>query len=172
MGKYMIPEEVRDAIWANRARLAAIQIISDETPLPWELACVRGPDGTEKIFLAEFGLVRWMKNVSWPPDQLRLRPDAIRFLAPIYQKPDWALPGAQEEIKELQQLFPGAVSLKPSFGDVSKFLGGANAIDVLHVACHGAATGDAIQVAGLYLSANTDDLLVSASRKTRRPSSF
>ena len=159
MGKFMIPEEVRDAIWANRARLAAIQIISDETPVPWELACVRGPDRADKIFLAEFGLVRWMKNVSWPPNQLRLRPDAIRFLAPNYQKPDWALPGAQQEIKELQQLFPGATSLNPSFADVSKFLGGTNAIDALHVACHGAATGNAIQVAGLYLSENLNDLL-------------
>jgi hypothetical protein len=159
MGDFMIPKEVRDAIWNNRARLAAIQVISDETAIPWELACLRGLDNADPVFLAEFGLVRWVKNVRWPADRLRLVDKNVRFLAPIYQKEGWALPGAQDEVAELRALFPAAITLDPTFVAVREFLVGCNSIDVLHVACHGAASGEAAQIAGLYLSETLDDII-------------
>jgi hypothetical protein len=163
MGDRMIPDEVRDVIWSKRAELAAIQVISDETPIPWELACVRGPGDEEPIFLAELGLVRWIKNAGWPADRLRLDDRKVCFLAPAYAKPGWELPGAQEEVADLLKLFPAAVTINANVDDFRNFLAGSNSIDVLHVACHGAASGNAAQVAGLYLTESADDVFGNVS---------
>jgi CHAT domain len=62
-------------------------------------------------------------------------------------------------LRPLRALFPAAITLDPTFVAVREFLVGCNSIDALHVACHGAASGEATQIAGLYLSENPDDII-------------
>lgn len=157
MSDGMIPEKVRKAIWENRDRIGAIQVISDEAPLPWELACVRGSGDETPLFLAEFGLVRWIKNVPWPAQNLRLRGERMKYLAPVYEG-DMSLPGAQAEVAEFQKMFPKAKRLVSQRDAWAAFIAGKPQLDVLHIACHGAAAGGAAGEVGLYLSENQDDL--------------
>lgn len=156
VGKTMIPAQVREAIWANRDRIGAIQVVSDDSLVPWELASITGPNREDRHFLAEFGLVRWISNV-WPPDELRMRPDKMHVFAPVYSGGS-ALPGAQAEAAEFLKNFPGASALKTSRSEWTSFLEGGSAVDVLHVACHGAVSGQTTQTAGLYLTVRPDDV--------------
>ena len=142
MSDGMIPEKVRKAIWTYRDRIGAIQVISDDAPLPWELACIRGDGGDKPLFLAEFGLVRWIKNVPWPPQNLRLRAERMKYLAPVY-KGDLNLPGAQVEAAEFQKMFPKAQRLDARREAWAAYIAGEPRLDVLHIACHGAAAGGA-----------------------------
>ena len=152
----LVPENVREALWSHRAQIKAVQVISEEPFIPWEIAYLADPASREtngEDFLGSFGLVRWLHNIPWPRAELNLRPDKFRFAIPDYPEPRWRLPGAVREADMLQRLFPGAQAVHPRSDIVEKMLQQADgAFDVLHFACHGQADGDKIWDASLMMT--------------------
>jgi hypothetical protein len=152
----LVPDEVRQALWLHRAQIGAMQVISEEPFIPWEIAYLADPAAGEtegEDFLGSLGLVRWLHNVPWPRAELRLRPGRVRFAIPNYPDPRWQLPGAAREADMLRRLFPGALPVTARSGDVEDILRhGEDAFDVLHFACHGVAEGAKIWDAGLMMT--------------------
>jgi hypothetical protein len=152
----LVPDEVRKTLWSHRKQIKAVQVISEEPFIPWEIAYLSDPtsgetDGAD--FLASFGLVRWLHNIPWPHAELKLRADRVRFVIPDYPKPNWRLPGATKEAEMLRRLFPGAKSVSAQSAEIEDLLReGGNSFDVLHFACHGLAEGDKIWDAGLMMA--------------------
>jgi hypothetical protein len=152
----LVPESVRQALWSHRAQIKAVQVISEEPFIPWEIAYLTDPVSREtngEDFLGSFGLVRWLHNISWPRAELSLRPERVRFAIPDYPEPRWQLPGAAQEADMLQRLFPGAQAVHPRSDIVEELLQQVDgAFDVLHFACHGHADGDKIWDASLLMT--------------------
>ena len=119
MARALLPERLRRALWANRHRIAAVQVLSEDTSIPWELMFLSDPDAMEvdgEGFLAEYGVIRWLHDTAWPPRQLFFRSDRVRYVVPAYPVDDYVLPDAEKERQELQQMFPGATALEAEFG--------------------------------------------------------
>ncbi|MES2196372.1 MAG: CHAT domain-containing protein [Pseudomonadota bacterium] len=154
MARELLPDRVREALWRHRDAIQAIQVISEEPFIPWELLYVNdpksGPKG--KGFLAEWGLVRWLHNTPWPGPELVMRDDRVRFVIPNYLDPALQLEGAAAERQMLTGLFAKAQELPAESLTVEKFLENkAEACDVLHFACHGEAVQQAVMVADLLM---------------------
>jgi hypothetical protein len=154
----LIPEKIRQTLWDNRAKIEAIQVVSDAPCIPWELLCIADPKGEsqeEPRFLCEWGLVRWLYNAGWPTRTLNLRGDRVRYVIPEYvnEGPYRPLAGAQAERDMLESRFTGAHSIPASFSEVCDFLRhDAKSCDVLHFACHGEATQKAVLTSDLVLA--------------------
>jgi hypothetical protein len=161
----LIPERVRRALWEHREEIKAIQVISEEPLIPWELLYIADPTGQSKDrqgFLAEWGLVRWMYNASWPTRKLSLRGERTFHVVPDYLNPDDQLKGAAEERQMLTNRFPGATALEPKSREVRKFLREKAAeCDLLHFACHGLAEQKAVLSSDLIMkeTQNGQDLI-------------
>jgi hypothetical protein len=155
MANELLPDKVRDALWSHRDAIRAIQVISEEPFIPWELIYVTnpkaGPDG--KGFLSEWGLVRWLHNTNWPGRRLALNKDRVFYVIPSYLDPSLQLMGAAEERKMLTKLFGSPQPVKADSLEVSKFLQmDADGCDVLHFACHGEAAQRAVMRADLLMT--------------------
>lgn len=144
MAGALLPAEIRKALWDERRRIKAIQVISDEPYIPWELLFLDDPDPNRNDrdgegFLAEFGLVRWLHNTSWPPTRLTLGTKRCYHVIPDYPDRRYQLPGAAAERAMLQGLFDGSLEpIAAASGDVTKFLAGQpKDCDLIHFACHG-----------------------------------
>jgi len=151
----LIPPRVRAALWQYRDKIRAIQVISENPLIPWELLYVVDPKRGNKTlngFLAEWGLVRWMYNATWPSRALRLRPDRVFHVIPDYLKPDDHLEGAQEERDMLTAKWAQAQPVEATSSGVRAFLtdrGGD--CDLLHFACHGEAEQAAVLSSDLVM---------------------
>ena len=44
MANELLPERLRRALWTNRKRIAAIQVLSEDTSIPWEMMFLSDPD--------------------------------------------------------------------------------------------------------------------------------
>lgn len=159
MATELLPERLRRALWSNRKRIAAIQVLSEDTSIPWEMLFLSDPDGQDvdgEGFLAEFGLVRWLHDTQWPPGHLSIRPDRVRYIVPTYPVPDYELPEAQEEREALLKMFPGAVQLDADSVSLSSQLRRPGPIDVLHVSGHGMSTVGGVIRASLLMTGRVD----------------
>ncbi|GAA1056676.1 hypothetical protein GCM10017608_21270 [Agromyces luteolus] len=71
----LLDRRARDLLWAHRDRLDGLVVqTTGETELPWELLVVRRPGAAATdadAFLGEFGLTRWLYDVT-PPAAVRL----------------------------------------------------------------------------------------------------
>ena len=160
MARELLPDRVRDALWRHRDAIHAIQVISEEPFIPWELLYVNdpksGPEG--KGYLAEWGLVRWLHNTPWPGPKLVMRDERVHFVIPNYLDPALQLEGAAAERQMLTGLFATAQELTAESMSVAEFLqSGAEACDVLHFACHGEAEQQAVMGADLLMGGTDVD---------------
>jgi hypothetical protein len=159
MANELLPEAVRVALWRHRARIRAIQVVSEEPFIPWELFYITDPEGDPadtRGFLSEWGLVRWLHNTPWPDRRLALGRGRVRHVIPDYADPGLALAGVAQERDMLGRMFEGAQAIPAESLAVTKFLQQqAKDCDVLHFACH----GEAQQLAVL-----SSDLLMSGTR--------
>lgn len=156
----LLPEEVRKALWQYREDIVAIQVISEESQIPWELLYLDDSqseeDDIDKGFLSEWGLVRWLHNAPWPSYQLRKQ--HVHYVIPNYKLPRYKLIGAQQEKRMLESLFPSAEKVKSRSLDVIKFLNNSkNSCDILHFACHGEVKQRAVLQADLVMQASKGD---------------
>jgi hypothetical protein len=155
----LVPEIIRKAIWEHRAVIGAIQVISHEPFIPWEVLHVVEPGKPAppggNMFLAELGLVRWTKNTGWPPASLRLGRGRARHVVPAYADPSLELRGAARERQLLQELFD-SVEVPADSDTVVDLISTPGAFDLLHFACHGSASEDRIWDASLLLSGHKD----------------
>ena len=124
MANTFLPDPVRQALWQYRDQIRAIQVISEEPLIPWELLDVTdpqaGPEG--KGFLSEWGLVRWLHNAKWPTRRLALSPARVRYVIPDYVDPGLRLNGAAEERAMLKRQFADAREVKAESLAVAQFL--------------------------------------------------
>lgn len=149
MADQLLPERLRRALWTNRKRIGAIQVLSEDTSFPWEMMFLADPDRRDvdgEGFLAEYGLIRWLHDTQWPPRQLPVRPDRVRYIVPTYPVEEYVLPEAQQEREVLIRMFPGAVQLPADTVLLYSQLRRPGPIDILHVSGHGLSTvGNVIQ---------------------------
>lgn len=160
MAKDLLPDNVRTALWKHRDAIRAIQVVSEEPFIPWELLYVtdlkEGPDG--KGFLSEWGLVRWLHNTRWPGRRLAMNKDRVRFVVPKYVDPDLKLEGAAEEVGMLKKIFGNPKAVQADSDAVADFLkADARNCDVLHFACHGEAAQGAVMNADLLMTGTAVD---------------
>jgi hypothetical protein len=155
MARALLPERLRRALWANRRRIAAIQVLSEDTSIPWELMFLSDPDAMEvdgEGFLADYGIIRWLHDTPWPPHRLFFRPDRVRYVVPVYPVEDYVLPDAEKERQELQRMFPGAMALEADSVVLASQLRRPGPIDVLHVSGHGESSSTAVISANLLMA--------------------
>ena len=155
MARALLPERLRRALWINRYHIAAVQVLSEDTSIPWELMFLSDPAAMEtdgEGFLAEYGMIRWLHDTPWPPRQLFLRPDRVRYVVPAYPVDDYALPDAEKERQELQRMFPGATALEADAVALASQLRRPDPIDVLHVSGHGDSSITAVLSANLLMA--------------------
>lgn len=152
----LVPEAIREKIWEHRNEIGAIQVISHEPFIPWEALHVVEPGKATppngNMFLAELGLVRWVKNIGWPPASLKIGQGRARHVVPTYEVANLALPGAERERKLLNDLF-GSIEVAAESEKVIELISTPGSFDLLHFACHGNATEDRIWDASLLLGA-------------------
>ncbi|MEM1047353.1 MAG: CHAT domain-containing protein, partial [Pseudomonadota bacterium] len=150
----LVPDVIKQEIWKYKDQIGSIEVISQEPSIPWEILHII--DDTHSIapgsrFLGELGLVRWVDNFYWPPATLKVRPGNARYVIPDYANPRLKLRGAAREADLLVDRF-GASAIPATRQDVVAALGGESSIDLLHFACHGQATADAIWKAALLMT--------------------
>ena len=159
----LIPKELKKILWDHRHAFNSIQVISSEPFIPWELVHLREPDTTgmpeETLFLGQMGLTRWLEGAGrngWPPEQLKVRNDAIRYVIPHYPHPDYQLPEAlTEEAFLIAGL--GAKPILPDAGEVKQALSRPGNFDILHFACHGRAAINDIADANLLMEGRVEN---------------
>ena len=150
----LVPETIREAIWAHRKDIGCIEVMSEEPTVPWESLHVVNAAGKidrDCRFLGEMGVVRWIDNLYWPPASLRVRPDRAHYVVPDYAEPALKLRGARDEIKLLKERFQ-AQEVEATQPAVKNILRDGERIDLLHFACHGTANSNDIWNAALLMT--------------------
>ncbi len=103
LAQALLPEKLQERLWELHGRASTLQILSDETEIPWELFKLRriAPDGQEEaFFLCEaFALTRWIPGARQRSD-LPLRHPAMV----VTQNAN--LPSVAAEQSALESLFP------------------------------------------------------------------
>jgi CHAT domain-containing protein len=159
MANDLLPERLRRALWTNRKHISAVQVLSEDTSIPWEMMFLSDPDRQDvdgEGFLAEFGVIRWLHDTQWPPTRLSIRPERVRYVVPTYPVPEYVLPEAQKERDVLAHMFPGSVQLEADSVLLDAQLRRPGPIDILHVSGHGLSTvGNVIQ-ASLLMTGRVD----------------
>jgi hypothetical protein len=146
-----VPPAMREAIRVvaqqpDRAEAASVLLFTEEPYVPWELASFNPPlqtpfGGTSPFLGAHVALGRWPLTDSRPKPVPRRRVDVTDravLTAKYVGVTGWPqLPFAEAEAAALADRYPRTAVVEPVFRDVLDCLGGAPAVDVLHVALHG-----------------------------------
>lgn len=157
----LFPLEIQQLLWAHRATLRSIRVVSTEPFIPWEIVHLRAPGqpldpAAPPQFLGQLGLVRWLHNVNGlPPTVLRVREGRARYVIPDYPHPDWKLPSTLNERLYLEKTFT-ATPIEPQPNPVRTALTQPGTFDLLHVACHGEAESDKIAHARIVLEGRVE----------------
>lgn len=136
--KQLVPDPIRRSLWKHRDRIKAIQVISNEPYIPWELMYLSDPERQETggWFFAERGLTRWLHNAPIGRHRRPFNEGELRYVIPDYQG-GRALNGAAEEQKMLKDTFCGFEPIDPTSTKVREYLKNAGNCALLHFACHG-----------------------------------
>lgn len=143
----LVPTEIQQALWEQRDKLKAIQVVSEEPFIPWEILHFKEPQvpgqppkplPRESHFFGEKGLVRWLSNYPDAPAGLRIRSGKAFHIVPDYPEKRYKLPAAQEEIPFLEAKLH-AQKLDGNSNAVIDQLSQAGTIDLLHFSGHGEA---------------------------------
>ena len=154
----LFPAELQAQLWQHRDQIQSIMVLSEEPFIPWELVHMKEPGqrlGSEPLFLAQKGLVRWLHNFGWPPQILTVRGGRARYIIPEYPHPDFHLFETKEEASFLQNKFH-AQAVVPQLNEVRTLLHEGGAFDLLHFAGHGVAEHSNIANAQLMLEGRVD----------------
>lgn len=155
----VVPREVRENLWKYRDKISAIQVISEEPFIPWEIAVmsdVDQPMANDAPFLSERGLLRWVTRVPRPDPILKIGTGPLCYVAPDYPDESYKLPGRDDEVAALKTLFDAnAVAVPPRADDVLRLLRSPSGMQVLHFICHGETTTNASWNAELLLEGDT-----------------
>lgn len=150
----LVPTDIKARLWKARDSIKAIQVISEEPFIPWELLYLKPPGKpatADSFFLVERGMFRWIANHQYAPTELRLRDGAFKHIVPKYpQASGYALEGAQQESRMLEADFD-ASPISATGKAVRKALAAPGQHDILHFACHGLAESDEIYNASLMM---------------------
>jgi len=137
----LFPKDMRQDIWDNQKDIKAIQVISTEPFIPWELLLVTDPDdkkgltGKEK-FLGELGLTRWLLG-TFPSRDLSIKKGKAKYVIPSYSDPGIILDAAKKEEAYLREEF-SAVLVPANLNSIRSILKPGK-FDLLHFCCHGRA---------------------------------
>ena len=146
----LVPVDVQQDLWDLRDQLGAIQVVSEEPFIPWEIVHLKQPPppgGTPPPvspaphFLAQKGLVRWLHNRTGAPREIRIREGRAFYVIPDYPHKQWKLPAAQEEIPFLEQRLH-ARPLEAESNAILDLLEEPGTVDLFHFAGHGEAETD------------------------------
>lgn len=154
----LIPADLQQVLWDYRNQIKSIMVIAEEPFIPWELVHLSEPGkplSTETRFLGQMGLVRWLHEAGWPPEQLSIRKGKARYVIPHYPHPDYELPEAEQEYRFLKEKF-AATEVEPTSSAVRKLLSQPGAFDLLHFACHGVADPNNISNAQLLMQGRVE----------------
>lgn len=136
----LIPEPIRRSLWEHRGSLKAIQVISNEPHIPWELMFLSDPDGSkseDEDFLANWGLTRWLHDAPLNRRRIPFNAGSCRYVIPDYGIP---LNGAVEERAMLEEFVENITPIEATSSNVREFLkNDAEGCALLHFACHGSA---------------------------------
>lgn len=152
----LFPEPMQRWIWDHKQRIGSLQVYAQEPSIPWEIVFVAEParplSPTDGMFLAEFGLTRWITNVGIAPATLRLRPGKSLYCIPDYVDANLRLPMQADEAAMLEKVL-GAKPAEPRIGPILALLRRSDGQDYdhLHFACHGSADAQRIWDSGLLL---------------------
>ena len=145
----LLPVELQRAFWSLRDRIRTVQVISEETWIPWELLKLRDPDraGVTGSFFAEaFALSRWPQGF---PITLAFPLRSIALVMPD----DGGLPSARAEeamLKSLKGPCRNVAAVAARYVDVTNALG-SEPFDGWHFIGHGVVRGAAPDRWGLAL---------------------
>ena len=136
LARDLLPQPLRETLWALREDVRTVQIFSDEGWIPWEMLRIQGPAlGEGAFFLSEnFSLTRWLRG---HPPHLHL---PLRNLALVATR-GGDLPSVAEEVSLLAGLFPGVERVEPTYLEVKRRLAGGG-FDGWHFMGHGLALGE------------------------------
>ena len=155
----LVPPDIQQAMWENRDRIDAIQVLSTEPFIPWEIVHLKEPGGSlgqEEHFLGSKGLVRWLHG-SWPPSEIRVRPDRVRAIIPAYPEgTNYQLPEAEAEMAFLSNEF-GATPVGPTTQEVRELISQPGSFDLLHFAGHGTADQGDVGKARLMMQGRVEN---------------
>ena len=149
----LIPTELQAELWQHRNSIRSMMVFSEEPFIPWELMHMKEPGkplGAEPLFFAQKGIVRWLHNFGYPPQDLSLRSGKCRYVIPDYPHPDYRLPETLEEARFLEEKLH-ATAVEPQLNSVRTLLSDGGAFDLLHFAGHGVAEHDNIANAQFML---------------------
>jgi hypothetical protein len=148
----LLPPTLQSLVWRHKDHIDAIQVISTEPFVPWELVFLKNPNEKgirDGKFLAELGLTRWVHG-NWHPAVVRIRDGRSHYVASDYSEVAKRLPEAQAEAEFVSQRL-GGQPVRAALKEVYALLEGG--FDLLHFVCHGIAKQDNISNAALELSA-------------------
>lgn len=129
----LLPDEFRDHLVAHEATLGDTAFLTTGTRIPWELIHLDVPGVPEGRFLAELGLVRWLRETT-PHRDLRVDVSRARWLIPKYRtNPLSYLDAERDYLKTML----GAARLAPSSVTGLGKLVRRRDFDLLHFAGHG-----------------------------------
>ncbi len=157
----LLPEPLRRKLWKHRGDIEAILVVSTETYVPWEMLHMSDPDApndptSEKLFLGQKGLVRWLHKVGVQPRDLTVRAGRVRHIVPNYPSHEHKLPAAQLEATFMKDAF-GSVDVGAHSSDLYSLLQAENGFDLLHFAGHGEANPASISQAAILFEGRVDN---------------
>jgi hypothetical protein len=153
----LLPADLQKDIYTNRKKIQAIEVLSTEPFIPWEMLLVRNPDQSKSVkstdmFLGEMGLTRWLYNTT-RSEQLSIRKGRAWYVIPDYTDTEFELSGSANEEKYLVEKF-GAQAILPNPMKVISRLKKKGSFDLIHFCCHGEADTGNIMNSQLRLQNN------------------
>ena len=150
----LMPLSIQEALWEHRGAISAIQVLSSEPFVPWEIVHLKEPGGSlhpsEDYFLGSMGLVRWLHG-SWPPSEIHVRPGRVKAVVPFYpESTPFRLPQAEAELGFMQTTF-GADQIAPTARAFRDLISQPGSFDLLHFAGHGTAEQSSVGQAKLMM---------------------
>lgn len=137
----LLPRELQALLWDHRTALDGLQVLSEESCIPWEMLCLKPPDRpvpNDYRFLAEVGLVRshWRAALA-----AQLRRGKALYVAPDYP-PSRALASSPAECEMLRELLDASPVAPPGAHAILSLLQSPGSFAFLHFVCRGAVDGD------------------------------
>ncbi|UCH95253.1 MAG: CHAT domain-containing protein [Candidatus Aminicenantes bacterium] len=135
----LFPKELKEVFLHHSSQIRSIQVLSGEPYIPWEMVLLpKGKGLPEDKFLCEqFIFTRWLEGKR-PPSKIYLK--KLRYIIPIYKKPELALPMTKKECQLLEKLaHKYSLDIKPIPANRLAVLQTLRneSFDVLHFSGHG-----------------------------------
>jgi hypothetical protein len=134
----LVPEDLRDVLWAWRERIHSVQIQSQEPWIPWELCKLYGREDGRSVegqfFCEAFAMTRWLPELA---NKLTLRLRNVALVVPR----DSGLAHAESERRYMLSLGNGGRRVEPIPATLERVLDAlkSGSYDGWHFTGHGSA---------------------------------